>query len=163
MARKIYTNMLFISAKNFFSKKIRQMNAVLCKIHSANPVKTLQFNGMGWAGRASGAQWSEWFNIVQKIWIGNFGFWKLLWVQIVANIRPHKNSYHFDTFDHNYWNYFLELCKIGLKHHIWQFYVLSEQFQKKSFLLGKGLPELQNHNLEHLQIAQGVLIMYFIR
>ena len=77
------------------------------------------------------AQWSGWFNIVQNIRIGNFWFWQLLWVQLVANIRPLNNSYHFNTFDHNYW----EIICLEL----WQNWVettyltilCDEQFQKK--------------------------------
>ena len=57
-------------------------------------------------------QWSGWVSIVQKIRIGNCWFCKTLWVQILANIRPLKNSNHFDTFDQNYWEInCLELCQ----------------------------------------------------
>ena len=74
------------------------------------------------------SQWSGWVSIIQKIRIGNFWFRKLLWIQILANIMPLNNSYHFDTFDHNYW----EINCLEL--HIWQFYLVNN-FRKKNLNL----------------------------
>ena len=104
-----------------------------------------------------GAQWSGWVSIVQKIRIGNFWFCKLLWVQILANTMPLNDSYHFDTFDHNYWEInCLELCQNWVETPYLTI-LFSEQFQKKNLEtwicgkkwtqihvlhVGKGLPDM---------------------
>ena len=77
------------------------------------------------------AHWFQWSNSVQQIRFINFWFSNLWLVQIGANIMPHNNSSHFDTFGHDYW----EIICLEL----WQNWVstpdltilFSEQFQKK--------------------------------
>ena len=49
------------------------------------------------------SQWFQWSNTVQQIRFINFCFYKFLLVQIGANIMPHNNLSHFDTFGHDYW------------------------------------------------------------
>ena len=86
---------------------------------------------------------------------------------------PHDNSSHFDTFGHDYWEIiYLEL---------WQNWVstpyltilFSEQFKKKIiifigeswwtqidvFLIGKGLPDMHNHEFEQNWPEQVVLVI----
>ena len=92
--------------------------------------------GGAFYGRKNGccptSQWSGWVSIVQKIRIGNFWFCKFLWVQILANIRPLKNSYHFDTFHQNYWEInCLELFQNWVESPYLTI-LFSDQFQKKN-------------------------------
>ena len=151
---------------------------IYCKVDFSNQIYTIK-NPRSLAI----AHWSGLFNIVQKIRTGNFRFCKLLWVQIIANIRLLNNSHHFDTFDYIYWEIIcLELCQNWVKTP-YMTILFSEQFQKKIwictcgkrwtqihvFLIGKGLSDMQNHNFEQHHVAQGVLTMkcliflYFIR
>ena len=75
------------------------------------------------------AQGSGWSNIVQKIRIGNFLFWKPLWVLIGANIRPVDTLR--SVLSKQAKLFALKFAKFGLKHHIWQFYAVNN-FRKKS-------------------------------
>ena len=109
-------------------------------------------------------------------WFRDVGLGRWIWQMInqaePSVIRPINISYHFDTFDHIYWE--INCFKL------WQNWVetpyltilWSEQFQNKIWIctigkrwthvfpIGKGLPDVQNHNFEQHQVGQGVLTMH---
>ena len=93
-----FADAVFFEFWNDFSSIFDDYPLKTCVIYIGQQIVLLRFALIGTL-----SHWFQWSNSVQQIRFINFCFYKFLLVQIGANIMPHNNLSHFDTFGHDYW------------------------------------------------------------